>query len=130
MARRRGGLSKEQARRVRQVAANRRIGAKYTYYFELWDMIWPPLAKTVVLAVTAGGLVWAWLHVSHVLLGLSAMFCAFGVAVGWWMYTGSMKAAQRRMAGQHRGAGLGWAVAGFCAVLVFVSWLSLGSQWA
>src|SRR3954471_14369059 len=133
---RRGGLTKADKRRGRQVAAHRRVGAKYTYYPELWELIAGPIVKLVVLLAAVAGLLWTWFHVPHLLLGVAAIVAALGVAAGWWVWTGSVKATQARMAanarsgGQRRGAGLGWAVTAVCVILLGVSWLSLGSQWA
>jgi hypothetical protein len=129
-------MTKEQARYYRQRAAHTKIGAKYTYYPELIKLFAGPVVKLVVLVVAGAGLMWVWFHVPHRTLGLAAIAAACLIAVSSVAYAQSDRAVQRRVGaaarngGTVKGAGLGWAVAGLCALLVIVSWLSLGSQWA
>src|SRR4051812_38824154 len=113
---RRGGLTSDQKKRVRLTAAHRRIGARYTYRIELWKMVGGPVVKLLALAAVAGALVWAWLHVSHLLLAVSTAGLAVAVAVAWLAWTGSMKATLARMSGSPRGAGLGRVVAVLCGL--------------
>src|SRR4051794_12721280 len=99
MVRRGGGLTTDQKKRVRMAAAHWRIGARYTYRIELWKMVGGPVVKLLVLAAVVGALVWAWLHVSHLLLAVSTAGLAVAVAVAWLAWTGSMKATLARMSG-------------------------------
>lgn len=128
----RRGLTPAEKRRIRQVAANRRIGHRWAYWIELG----PYAARLVVVVAAVGALMYLWVAVPHLYLGSAALVAAALVGGGWLVYSGSHTALQRRMnaragaGGDPRGAGLGWAVGALVALLGVTGWVSLWSPWA
>lgn len=116
---------------VMEYSAWRRIGHDHAYMIAFG----PYMARLAALLVVVAALTLLWIKVPHVYLGVGALGIAAVLGMGWFAWTGSNVALQKRMSARaagngRRGVGLGWAVSVVVALLVGTGWLALFSPYA